>query len=161
MVYALKEEAAMANNRLLVFTLITMLSLVAATAFPADELFDTMATAKHMEQGFSYLKAKNYDAAIKAFEESAEISPEAESYYYLGYAYYLKSRKDNGQSRQKSLENFEKAYEIDPNFSPTRYKPSGPSEPKLQTSSKPSETAEPIDPQQAEPKPPTADQPKP
>ena len=151
----------MAHNRLLVFILITMLSMVAAPAFPAEELFDTMTAAKHMEQGFSYLKAKNFDAAIKEFEESAEISPEAEPYYYLGYAYYLKSRKDNGQGRQKSLENFEKAYEIDPNFSPTRFKPSEPFEPKLQTTSKPSETAEPVAPQQAEPKLPTAGQPKP
>jgi tetratricopeptide (TPR) repeat protein len=158
MVYALKEEASMAINRIAVFTLITMMSLVAAPAIRADEIFDTTAAAKNMERGFSYLKAKNYDAAIKEFEESADISPEAEPYYYLGYAYYLKSRKDNGQSREQSLENFEKAYEIDPNFSPSRYKPS---EPELQTTSKPPEAAEPAAPQQSEPKPPTADQPKP
>ena len=151
----------MANNRLLAFTLLGILSVVATRAFPADELFDTTAAAKHMEQGFAYLKTQHYDAAITEFEESAEISPEAKSYYYLGYVYYLKSRKDNGQSRQKSLENFEKAYEIDPNFSPTRYKPSGPSEPTLQTTSKPTETAEPDAAQKAEPKPSAADQPKP
>ena len=150
----------MTNNRLVVFTLICMLSMVAAPAFPAEELFDTAAAAKHMEQGFAHLNAKNFDAAIGEFEQAAEISSEAEPYYFLGYVYYLKGRKDNGQSRQKSLENFEKAYEIDPGFSPARYKPAEPVETTPQAISKPSETAEPA-PQQAEPNPPAADQPKP
>jgi len=151
----------MASNRLLVFSLITMLSLVAAPAFSADELFNTTAAAKHMEQGFSYLKAKNYDAAIREFEESAGISPEAEPYYYLGYAYYLKSRKDNGQSRQKSLENFEKAYEIDPNFSPKRDKLSETPEATMQKNPKQPVSSEPVVSEQAESKPTTTDQPKP
>jgi len=151
----------MANNRLLICTLITMLAMVAVPAFSADELFDTTAAAKHMEQGISYLKANKFDAAIKEFEESAGISPEAEPYYYLGYAYYLKGKKNNGQNRQKSLENFEKAYEIDPNFAPTRYKPSEPSELSLQTTSKPPEAAESVAPEQTEPKSPAGDQTKP
>ena len=150
----------MAKNRLLVITLLGMLSMAAARAGTADEAFDT-AAAKHLEQGFSQLKAKNYDAAIKEFEASAEISPEAEPYYYLGYIYYLKSRKDNGQNRQKSLENFEKAYEIDPNFSPAREKPSVPIEAEVQTTAKPAEAGETAAPQKTEPEPPTVEQPKP
>ena len=143
----------MAYNRLLIFILITMLSMTDAPAFPADELFDTVAAAKHLEQGISYLKSKDFDAAINEFEESAGIYPEAEAYFYLGYAYYLKGRKNDGKSRQKSLENFEKAYELDPNFSPTRYKPS---EPAPQLTSNPSTTEVP-----ASPLPPVREQPKP
>lgn len=93
----------------------------APLAAPAEEeLFDTKAAAQHIEQGIERLNAKNYDAAIAEFEESAAISPEAEAYYYLGYAYYLKGRKKDGGNRSLSRENFEKAYEIDPNFTPRR-----------------------------------------
>ena len=88
-----------------------------------EELFDTQAATQHLDKGIAYLKVKNFDAAIKEFETAAEINPDAEPYYYLGYAYYLKSRTSSGDSRIKSRENFERAYEIDPNFSPSRFKP--------------------------------------
>jgi tetratricopeptide (TPR) repeat protein len=120
MVLSLREEAAMSYIWTLIFVLTAMVGMVAAPAFPADELFDTATMSKHMEQGISCLKAKDFDAAIKEFDESAAIAPEAEAYYYLGYAYYMKSRKVDGESRKMSMENFKKAYEIDPNFSPTR-----------------------------------------
>ena len=112
----------MAYLRSMVFVLTVMLCLAAASAFASEELFDTATASIHMEQGISCLKAKDFDAAINAFDESAGIAPEAEAFYYLGYAYYMKSRKVDGESRNLSLENFKKAYEIDPNFSPTRYR---------------------------------------
>jgi tetratricopeptide (TPR) repeat protein len=158
MVLSLREEAAMTYNRLLIVVLTIMLSMVAAPAFPEDELFDTAASSKHMEQGISFLKAKDFDAAINEFTESASIAPEAEAYYYLGYAYYMKGRKVGGDSRKLSMENFEKAYEIDPHFSPTRYKPSEPA-PQLTTRS--STTAVPVEPQPAAQQPPAPEQPKP
>ncbi len=148
----------MEYNRSLIFVLTAMLSMAAAPAFPADELFDTATASKHREQGISCLKEKNYDAAIRAFDKSAEIAPEAEAYYYLGYAYYMKSRKGDGEGRKKSLENFEKAYEIDPNFSPTRYKAA---EPAAQLTSRLSTTAEPASPQPDAPQAPAPEQPKP
>src|SRR3990172_5422312 len=126
MVQLLREEAAMAYNRSLIVVLTIMVGMVTAPAFAGDELFDTATASKHMEQGISCLKAKDFDAAITEFDESAAIAPEAEVYYYLGYAYYMKSRTGDGESRRLSRENFEKAYEIDPNFSPTRFKPSEP-----------------------------------
>lgn len=100
--------------------------MLGATAFAEEELFDTAAATKRLDQGISFLKAKNYNAAVKEFEEAVEINPDAEAYYYLGYAYYLKGRKGDKESRTKALENFDNAYEIDPNFSPTRYKPTEP-----------------------------------
>jgi tetratricopeptide (TPR) repeat protein len=116
----------MRHSRLLACILTTVISIVSVSAYAEEELFDTKAAEKHIEQGIAHLKAKNYDAAINEFEESTAILPEAESYYYLGYAYYMKGRKQNGESRKKSMENFEKAYEIDPNFTPSRFKPAEP-----------------------------------
>ena len=143
----------MAYNRSLIYVLTAMLSMAAAPAFPAEEVFDTATASRHLEQGISHLKAKDFDAAITEFDESASISPEAEAYYYLGYAYYMKSRKSDGEDRKKALENFDQAYEIDPNFSPTRFKPS---EPAPQQTTTPAPAPEPVAPQA-----PTPEQPKP
>jgi len=153
MVETPREEEAMAYNRSLIYVLTAMLSMAAAPAFPAEEVFDTATASRHLEQGISHLKAKDFDAAITEFDESASISPEAEAYYYLGYAYYMKSKKSDGENRQRALENFDRAYEIDPNFSPTRFKPS---EPAPQQTTTPGPAPEPVAPQA-----PTPEQPKP
>jgi tetratricopeptide (TPR) repeat protein len=115
----------MKKNRILM-VVVTILLGVTPLAGQADELFDTKAAAQHIEQGIALLKAKNIDDAINEFEESASISPEAEAYYYLGYALYLKGRTGDEESRKLSRENFEKAYEIDPNFTPARSLPADP-----------------------------------
>jgi len=93
-----------------------------------EPLFDTKAAAAGLEKGLSLVKSKKYDAAIAAFEEAAATSPdvEAEAYYYAGYAYYLKSKSGDEDSRQKSVEFFDRAYEINPNFSPNKFKPAEP-----------------------------------
>jgi tetratricopeptide (TPR) repeat protein len=88
-----------------------------------EELFDTKTAATYFEKGIAHLKAKNYDAAVTELEESVTINPDAEAFYYLGYAYYMKGRTGDGESRKKSLECFDKAYELNPNFTPSRYKP--------------------------------------
>jgi tetratricopeptide (TPR) repeat protein len=98
-------------------------------AYSADELFDTKAAAQHIEKGIEHLKTKKYDAAIKEFEESVTIAPDAEAYYYLGYAYYLKGKTGDGESRKRSRENFDKAYELDPNFTPSKLKLVEPAKP--------------------------------
>ncbi|OGW39305.1 MAG: hypothetical protein A2010_02190 [Nitrospirae bacterium GWD2_57_9] len=87
-----------------------------------EELFDTKAAEAFIEKGIGHLKAKNLDAAVNALEEAVSIAPDAEAYYYLGYAYYLKGRTGDSESRVKSIESFEKAYELDPNFTPQKYK---------------------------------------
>jgi len=95
----------------------------------ADEpLFDTKAAAASLEKGLGLVKAKKFDEAIQLFEEAAATSPdvEAEAYYYAGYAYYLKSKAGDEDSRQKSIEFFDRAYEINPNFSPNKFKPAEP-----------------------------------
>lgn len=149
----------MAYNRFLIFALTVVMSVIAAPAYPADDLFDNAAALKHTEQGIAYLKAKDFDAAIEEFDSSATIAPEAEAYYYLGYAYYMKSKKGDVESRRMSRENFEKAFEIDPNFSPTRYKPSEPAP--QPAGAKTSEAAKPVSPQPDAQQPPAQEQPKP
>ncbi len=107
-------------------TVFFMLLLVALTlcthapVFSADELFDTKAAAEHTEKGIEYLKGKNLDASIKELEESVAINPDAEAYYFLGYAYYLKGKAGDSESRKRSKESFDKAYELNPGFTPSR-----------------------------------------
>ena len=93
-----------------------------------EPLFDTKAAAASLEKGLALVKAKKFDAAVQAFEEAAATSPdvEAQAYYYAGYAYYLKGRSGDEDSRQKSVEYFDRAYEINPNFSPNKFKPAEP-----------------------------------
>lgn len=110
----------MGMKQALMIVLVIGLGSAPLAGLAEEELFDTKAAAQHIEQGIERLNAKNYDAAIAEFEESAAISPEAEAYYYLGYTYYLMGRKKDGGNRSLSRENFEKAYEIDPNFTPHR-----------------------------------------
>jgi tetratricopeptide (TPR) repeat protein len=110
-------------DRITAIVLTALLSFSVAGFAADDQLFDTQAAAKHIEQGIAHLKAKNFDAAIGDFEQAVSIEPDAESYYYLGYAYYLKGKKKDGENRAKSLENFHKAFELDPGFSPVRLKP--------------------------------------
>ena len=160
----------MKNKSLLV--VLFLIGLLGAAVFPAhaeEELFDTKAAAQHMDKGLAYVKAKNFDAAIREFEAAAEINPDAEAYYYLGYVYYLKGRTGDKKSRDQSRENFEKAYEIDPNFTPTRLKPaetlpvpvqqSEQSEQSTTAESRPTPTAQtPAEQQAAQPVPPAEQQ---
>jgi tetratricopeptide (TPR) repeat protein len=114
----------------IVLVLIAVLTLAVAPALRAaeEELFDTKGAAASLEKGLSLLKAKKYDAAITVFEEAAATSPdvEAEAYYYAGYAYYLKGKAGDEESRQKAIEYFDTVYEINPNFTPNKFKPAEP-----------------------------------
>ena len=147
----------------------TMVLLLASAIFFAgvqlanaaeEELFDTKAAAAHIEKGIAHLKEKKYDAAIKELEEAVTIDPDAEAYYYLGYAYYMKGRKDDGESRKKSIEYFDEAYELDPGFTPSKFKPvesekvpkePTPSPPEAQQPPAPATPAEPAEPAQKQP----------
>jgi tetratricopeptide (TPR) repeat protein len=88
-----------------------------------EELFDTQTATAQIERGVKLLGARNYTAAIEAFEEAVSAAPSAEAHYLLGYAYYMKGKTGDGDSRQKSMENFEQAYLLDPNFSPSKIGP--------------------------------------
>lgn len=86
----------------------------------AEELFDTKKASEHLTKGIDAIRAKNYDKAIAELEDAVNINPDAESFYFLGYAYYLKGKvTGDAESRKLSRENFDKAYELDPQYSPT------------------------------------------
>ena len=107
----------------LILQILLLFSSPASQALAEEDLFDTKAAAMYREQGLSALKHKNYDAAIAAFEELVAALPDAEAYYLLGYAYYLKGKKTGDQeSRESAAENFGQVYQIDPRFSPSRFK---------------------------------------
>lgn len=106
--------------KMIAFLLTILFTLAPAAGFAQDGIFDTKAASEHIDKGFELLKAKKYDAAIKEFEAAAAINPEAESYYLLGYTYYLKGKQGDRESRKKARENFKMAYELDPGFSPHR-----------------------------------------
>ncbi len=105
-----------------IFVAIMMLCILPRPGYAADELFDTAAATELTNQGFADLMADRYDAAIEALEESVGIDPQAPAFYYLGYAYYMKSKKGDGEDRTKAMENFDKAYELDPSFTPIKIK---------------------------------------
>jgi len=113
----------MRKNSIVVLALVILLSAVGLSSYAQEDLFDTKASAEHVDKGMAFLKANKLNSAINEFEEAAAINPSAESYYYLGYALYLKGKKGDVESRKSSKENFDKAYELDPNFSPSRIKP--------------------------------------
>lgn len=111
-------------RRIMVILLVSAVVLTGVgLAYAGEELFDTKAAAVHVEKGIAHLKEKKYDDAVKELEEAVTINPDAEAYYYLGYAYYMKGKKGDAESRKKSVESFEKAYELNPSFTPNRFKP--------------------------------------
>ena len=88
---------------------------VGLTSVSAAELFDAEAAKRHFDAGRDLYVKKDYENAIKEFEEAAQIDPEnAHAYYFMGYAYYkLKDMK-------KAMEVFDQAYEADAKYSPPR-----------------------------------------
>ncbi len=102
--------------------IIMMLCILPGSGHAADELFDTADAAALTNKGVTDLMLGHYDAAIEALEESVGIDPQAPAFYYLGYAYYMKSKKSDGEDRTKAMENFDKAYELDPGFTPVKIK---------------------------------------
>ena len=112
----------MEKIRSIVFVAIMMLCILPGLAHAADELFDTADATELVNKGVSALMVGHYDAAIEALEESVNIDPQAPAFYYLGYAYYMKSKKSGGENRTRAMENFDKAYELDPSFTPVKIK---------------------------------------
>src|SRR5574340_666313 len=107
--------------------LLVLLMMVSSPVLAADEeLFDTKAAIELREKGRQLLNTRKYDAAIEALEEAVDTAPDAEAYYLLGYAYYMKGKAGDEESKEKAKENFEEAYTLNPNFSPSKFKPGEP-----------------------------------
>jgi len=91
---------------------------VGLASVSADELFDAEEAKQHFNAGLDLYFKKDYQNAIKQFEEAAQSDPEnANAYYFMGYAYYkLKDMK-------KAMEVFDQAYEVDAIYSPLKNAP--------------------------------------
>ncbi len=107
--------------------LLVLLVMVSSPVMAADEeLFDTKAAIELREKGKQLLNTRKYDAAIETLEEAVDTAPDAEAYYLLGYAYSMKGKAGDEESREKAKEYFEEAYQLNPSFSPSKFKPGEP-----------------------------------
>ncbi|MCX8094072.1 MAG: tetratricopeptide repeat protein, partial [Candidatus Goldbacteria bacterium] len=64
---------------------------------------------QYLIAGHKYLKAKDYDNAIKYYQASINIQPTYQAYQFMGTAYYYKGDK------AKAKEAYEKSLELNPN----------------------------------------------
>jgi tetratricopeptide (TPR) repeat protein len=111
-------------RRAITSVLLAVAVLCAVPAMAADEdLFDTKTAVEQREKGRQFLNAKEYDQAIEALEKSVSAAPDdADAFYLLGYAYYLKGKTGDKENLERAKENFDEAYQLNPNFSPTKIK---------------------------------------
>jgi tetratricopeptide (TPR) repeat protein len=109
-----------------IWGVLLVLSVLCASPVLAQDqdLFDTKTAVAQREKGRELLHAKKYDDAIAALEDSVDVSPDdADAYYLLGYAYYMKGKSGDKESMEKARENFDQAYLLNPNFSPNKQLP--------------------------------------
>jgi len=97
------------------FTWIRNILVHAATAGMAILLLSSFVLAQDdsFQKGLSAYMKGDYSSAVTYFKEHVARVPDAEAYYFLGYASYeLGLTKD-------AEDYFREAYLIDPNFTPT------------------------------------------
>ncbi len=70
---------------------------------------DNSKAQQYLVAGHKYLKAKNYDAAIKYYQASINIQPTYQAYQFMGTAYYYKGDKANAKAA------YEKSLQMNPN----------------------------------------------
>jgi tetratricopeptide (TPR) repeat protein len=64
---------------------------------------------QYLVTGHKYLKAKQYDMAIKYYQASAQVGPTYQAYQFLGTAYYYKGDYENAKLA------YEKSLQLNPN----------------------------------------------
>jgi tetratricopeptide (TPR) repeat protein len=65
--------------------------------------------AQYLVTGHKYLKARQYDMAIKYYQASANVAPSAQAFKYMGTAYYFKGDMTNAKAA------YEKSLQMNPN----------------------------------------------
>lgn len=64
---------------------------------------------QYLVTGHKYLKAKQYDMAIKYYQASVNVGPTYQAYQFLGTAYYYKGDLENAKTA------YEKSLQLNPN----------------------------------------------
>ena len=79
------------------------------------------ASAPTIDAGLAAFKKRHFAKAEAEFKKAVEADPSsAAANFYLGYTYYkiAEPHKRNSAGKQKALEYFDKAYQLDPSFTP-------------------------------------------
>ena len=80
-----------------------VLLVVCASVSAEDDLF---------KKGLAAYMKRDYRSAVALLKEYVATKPDAEAYYFLGYASYKLNQ------RKEAAEYFRESYLIDPNFTP-------------------------------------------
>jgi len=97
-----------------ILPILAIFTILAACA----SLQDTKSATAYFDEGASLVKKGKYEEAIKKYQKGLRIEPRsAVGYNYLGIAYRFKYEQLRSLNwRQKEIEAFKKAVELDPNF---------------------------------------------
>lgn len=92
-----------------------------AAAVKSADLPSTGAGQANLEAGLAAFKKRRFTKAEIEFRKALEADPSsAGANFYLGYTYYkiAEPRRRNSPGKQKALDLFDKAFELDPQFKP-------------------------------------------
>jgi tetratricopeptide (TPR) repeat protein len=81
-----------------------------------------MLSSGSIEAGLTAYRKRRFAAAATEFRKAVEADPSsAAAHYYLGYALYKQAegKRRNAPGKTEALEEFSKAFAIDPTFRPT------------------------------------------
>jgi tetratricopeptide (TPR) repeat protein len=81
----------------------------------------TGAAQANIDAGLAAFKKRRFSRAEAEFLKAVEAEPSsAAANFYLGYTYYkiAEPSRRNTPNKQKALELFDKAFELDPSFTP-------------------------------------------
>ena len=93
----------------------------AADAVRSDDMASTGPGQAHIDAGLAAFKKRRFSKAEIEFRKALEADPSnPAANFYLGYTYYkiAEPRRRNSPGKQKALELFDKAFELDPQFRP-------------------------------------------
>jgi tetratricopeptide (TPR) repeat protein len=80
----------------------------------------------NIDAGLAAFKKRRFAKAEEEFKKAVEADPSsAAANFYLGYTYYkiAEPLRRNSPGKQKALEYFDKAFELDPSFVPVWQSP--------------------------------------
>lgn len=104
-----------------IIVLAVLLQQAPTTAAPAQDQTGSAAPS-HIASGIALYKKRRFRAAAAEFREAVDADPaSAAAEYYLGYALYKIAEPTRRLTPEKreAREHFARAFELDPQFSPS------------------------------------------